>query len=88
MATRITTLSSGGKALPFRSPVIRGDGTPSVTVQPQGTMVRERLNLRAGLTGSAVRVTNPSFAKRNQRTASLGMGAVGQRGRVMDIAGL
>jgi len=86
MATRITSLTKGGKALSVPSPIIKGDGTANIVVQ-QGAMGRKRLNLRGGIEGSNVKVTNPKYATRMKRTASLGMGAVGQRGRVQDVSG-
>ena len=46
-----------------------------------------RLRLNRLSNGGSVRITNPAAAltSRNQRTASLGMGGVGQRGRTRDV---
>ena len=42
-----------------------------------------KLRADEGIGGPNVTITNPAWAKRNQRTASLGMGAVAQQKRYL-----
>lgn len=87
MATSsIKTYTSTGKALSTSIKPIPGNGAP-VTVAPAGAIIRRRLSLDEGITGSSVKITNPQYSggRINKRTASLGMGGVGQRGRSMDV---
>jgi len=51
--------------------------------------IRSRLSVSGGVQGGRVRVTNAQYGGAGRsavrRTRSLGMGGVGQRGRVMDV---
>jgi hypothetical protein len=81
MAT-IRTFNKQGKAVPFS----RGS-TPS----PLGRVIdgrvyqKPRAKLNPLAASGNVKVTNPAYAKLGQRTASLGMGRVGQIGRYTDL---
>jgi hypothetical protein len=82
MASTIQNFTSGGRALPFRQrPVFPNNGGDPAPI-------RSRLSQSGGISGSRVRVTNPAYGgaglTARRRTASLGMGGVGQRGRSLD----
>lgn len=81
MPTIFTYNSKGGKlAIPQRSNLSEFSSEPK--------MIRARVSADGGVRGSGVVVTNPRYqGNRNKRTQSLGQGAVGQRGRVMDVPG-
>lgn len=64
--------SSGTVNLGYR--ITSGDGTGYIYIVPP-------LRADEGIGGPSVRITNPAWAKRNQRTASVGMGAAGQQKR-------
>ena len=79
MATDIKTFSSKGTSLTVRQ------RSTSLKPTPVAKLVRARLDQGEGIPGGRVVVTNPAYANRRKRTASLGMGGVGQRGRSMDL---
>ena len=81
MASTIYTYTKTGKAL-----TVRQRSTPLEKTEV-AKLVRARLDPTGGVSGRNVTVTNPAYSRRTTRTASLGMGAVGQRGRVMDVPG-
>lgn len=88
MASTISGLSKTGRRTPgvMRSGVpkaILGQLDPATGVVWQHPRVRPDL----GISGSHVRVTNPRAAEPalSGRTASLGMGGIGQRGRGTDF---
>lgn len=79
--TGLKTYTSKGNAVP----VLTRRGTVNVGVKLDNgfVYVRPRQRFDEGIGGSGVRVTNSMWAKRNQRTQSLGMGAVGQQNRYL-----
>lgn len=88
MASRIVTHTSKGSTVSY------GTKAPTAhlgTFDPLTGRVYQKPRAKLDdLSGKSIRVTNPSAlpAQRVRRTASLGMGAVGQRGRTFDIPGL
>ena len=88
MATQISTFTSKGKRI---SGVQRSGITPSPLgrFDPTTGQVWQKPRLKLEpVGGSSVRITNPkasTVGPGNSMTASLGMGGVGQRGRVHDV---
>ena len=87
MAGKIRTYTSKGTSAPgVASP---GSPTPLGHFDPASGKVfpHPRARLDGGVGGKSVRITNPAAAEPaiSKRTASLGMGGVGQRGRGTDI---
>ena len=84
MANVIRTFNSQGKSVTYSkgsnpSPLGRFDPETGRVYQ------KPRLKLNPLAASSNVVVTNPTRAKLAQRTASLGMGGVGQIGRYTDL---
>jgi hypothetical protein len=75
----INSQSNKGNAVPL---LTRG-GTVNIGVRLDNgyIYVRPRINADENITGASITTTNPAYAYRNQRTASIGMNAAGQQKR-------
>lgn len=83
----IKTITSSGKVL---TGALSRAGVPKANLgvkAPDGTIWQTPRPVLDRIKGRSVRVTNPrqTSGKAQGRTASMGMGAVGQRGRVRDV---
>jgi hypothetical protein len=75
----INSQSDKGNAVPL---LTRG-GTVNIGVRLDNgyIYVRPTINADENITGASITTTNSAYAKRNQRTASIGMRAAGQQKR-------